>query len=76
MDRNERSSRPITSVISPLLTESDAARYLSMSAAFLRQGRMHGRGPAYVRMGRAVRYALADLDEWLSERRIVPRNRH
>lgn len=31
----------------------------------LTQWRFHGRGPAYFKLGRQVRYAAEDLEEWL-----------
>jgi predicted DNA-binding transcriptional regulator AlpA len=54
------------------LGEADAAQYLGMSRAWLRQGRMRGRGPAYLRIGRAIRYLVADLNTWLDGHRIDP----
>lgn len=52
-----------------VITEKDAARYLSRSRSFLRIARMHGRGPAYVRLGtRAIGYRLSDLDSYLEAR--------
>jgi len=32
--------------------------------------RTYGRGPAYVRLGRLVRYQVADLEEWIERRRV------
>jgi len=52
-----------------VVTERDAARYLARSRSFLRIARMHGRGPAYIRLGtRAIGYRLADLDAYLNSR--------
>ena len=52
-----------------VITEKDAARYLSRSRSFLRIARMHDRGPAYVRLGtRAIGYRLRDLDAYLDAR--------
>ena len=62
---------------SPTLTEEDAARYLSVSRAFLTASRLRDRrcdGPPFVKIGRAVRYLLADLDAFLAARRVTPRN--
>jgi len=53
------------------LTEADAAHYIGMSRAYLRAGRQHGRGPAYVRLGRAIRYRPSDLDRFLDRHRVV-----
>jgi predicted DNA-binding transcriptional regulator AlpA len=54
------------------LREGDASRYLGMSRAWLRQSRMRGRGPAFIRIGRSVRYRLADLEAWLDAHRVDP----
>jgi predicted DNA-binding transcriptional regulator AlpA len=54
---------------SDILREPDAARYVGMSRSYLRIARMHGRGPAYVRIGvRAIGYRLCDLETWLASR--------
>ncbi|MCC6491343.1 MAG: helix-turn-helix domain-containing protein [Candidatus Hydrogenedentes bacterium] len=56
-----------------LISETEACRYLGCSRSFLARGRMEGRregrtpGPPYVKIGRAVRYDLADLDTWVAE---------
>ena len=58
-----------------LLTEPETARYLAVSRIFLRKSRMEGRrenhtpGPPFVKFGRAVRYAIEDLDAWIAEHR-------
>ena len=54
------------------LTERDASQYTGMSRPFLRQARMRGRGPAYLRVGRSIRYLIRDLDDWMAEHRVVP----
>jgi hypothetical protein len=56
-------------------TEQTAARYIAMSPAYLRQARRKGNGPAYLRIGRAIRYRIVDLDAWLDQRRVVPSSR-
>ena len=56
-----------------VLREREAAAYIGMSAAFLRAARL-GRGtpgPPFVRIGRSVRYAVADLDAWLATKRVT-----
>jgi len=54
-----------------LLTEREAAKYLALSRSFLAQSRCYGRptGPPFIRVGRAIRYSLADLDTFIAERR-------
>jgi predicted DNA-binding transcriptional regulator AlpA len=60
------------------LREPEAAQYLSMSSSFLRQSRMDGvrenrtPGPPFVKIGRAVRYLVEDLDAWLQKYRQEP----
>jgi hypothetical protein len=54
---------PLTSA---LLTEKEAAAYLRRSLASMRRDRYAGIGPAFVRIGRSVRYQLSALDEFLS----------
>jgi hypothetical protein len=59
-----------------LLDEPAAASYISMSVAYLRADRSRGHvagstpGPAYLRLGRAIRYRRDDLDTWLAARRV------
>lgn len=60
---------------SQVLSERDAAKYLGLSQAWFRAGRMRGRGPAYVRTGRTVRYLARDLDLWIQAHRVVPGER-
>ena len=56
-----------------LITDEQAAIYLSISENWLRQARMdrnreQALGPPFIRIGRAVRYRISDLDEWLENR--------
>ena len=55
------------------MPESEAASRLGLKVATLRAWRNQGRGPAYVRLGRAVRYLAIDIDEFLSSNRYNPR---
>jgi predicted DNA-binding transcriptional regulator AlpA len=49
----------------PLLDTATAAKRLGVSPSFLAKARMQGVGPRYRKLGRAVRYAHADVDHWL-----------
>ncbi len=57
-------------------TEQEAAQYIAMSRAFLRQDRMNGfrqgrtPGPHFIKIDRTIRYLKEDLDEWLEKYRI------
>lgn len=42
-----------------------AAEYVGSSKSTLAKLRLRGGGPAFCRIGRAIRYRRTDLDEWL-----------
>lgn len=44
----------------------EAAAYLRLSSSILNKWRVAGSGPAFVKLGRRVVYALADLDAWVA----------
>lgn len=46
-----------------------AAEILGLSTAKLERFRCEGGGPAYVKLGRMVRYRSADLEEWVDQNR-------
>ena len=48
-----------------LLTERDASDVLRLSIKTLQAWRSKGRGPAFVRAGRAIRYRRNDLIAWI-----------
>ncbi len=52
----------------PTLRTPDAAAYLNVQPATLEQWRWNGKGPRFVKLGRAVRYRQADLDAFLEAR--------
>ena len=52
-----------------LLTEEMAASLLSFSPRTLRTWRQVGGGPAFVMVGRSVRYSRADLLMWAATQR-------
>jgi hypothetical protein len=72
--RHERpaNTHPNSETLQEPLREREAARYVGMSIPFLRQARMYGRGPAYLRVGRAIRYLTRDLDAWMQAHRVEP----
>ena len=53
------------------LTPMQAADYLGQSPNTLRQWRSQGRGPAYEKRGRSVRYSMDDLEIWRNAGRVV-----
>ena len=69
-----------TTVTHRLLNEKETAVYLGMSVAYLRLDRCEGHrgnrtpGPSYLKIGKAVRYDIADLDAWIAAHK-TPRYR-
>lgn len=52
-----------------LLTPSEAAAFTGLSGQSLANMRSSGRGPAYFKVGRYVRYDEHDLAAWMRSRR-------
>ena len=53
-----------------VLSPDAAARRVGLSLSMLAKMRCLGGGPAYLKLGRAVRYRQDDLDAWLAARRV------
>lgn len=56
---------------SPLLTEIQAAELLNLSTRTLQAWRIKGGGPRFLKLGRAIRYRIADLNTWLEARALA-----
>jgi predicted DNA-binding transcriptional regulator AlpA len=56
------------------LTSAQAAKSLGISLSYLAHERAAGRGPAYVRLGRAVRYRRCDIEDFQAQSLVVPAN--
>ena len=56
------------------LSDNEVAVLTGMSVQTLRNWRFEGKGPAYSKIGRSVRYAEKDIIEYMENRRIEPRN--
>lgn len=54
-----------------LLKEEEAAGVLSCSVAFLRRCRLFQNGPAYIKVGRLVRYSVTDLQAYMVANRVA-----
>jgi excisionase family DNA binding protein len=48
------------------LTTKEAADRVRLSESALEKKRVDGTGPVFVRLGRAVRYEVSALDEWIA----------
>ena len=57
------------------VNDIEAAKILSVSPQTLRNYRHLGRGPAYIKRGRMVRYHVQDLLDFMSAGRIDPEAR-
>ena len=57
------------------INDVEAAKLLSVSPQSLRNQRHLGRGPAYTKRGRMVRYCIQDLLDFMSAGRIDPEAR-
>lgn len=55
-----------------LLTEVAAAKQLKLSIRTLQAWRCRGMGPAFVRVGRAIRYRYCDLLDWVKANTVQP----
>ena len=50
------------------LDTHEAAARIGLSSSTLRKLRLRGEGPAFLKLGRAVRYREIDIDAWVSAR--------
>lgn len=57
-----------SSAAPPILNTEEAAKYLNVQPATLEQWRWNGKGPRFVKIGRACRYRQADLEAFLDAR--------
>lgn len=48
-----------------MLTTSELADYLGVGVQAIYDLRLHGRGPAGIRIGRELRYTVSDVKQWL-----------
>lgn len=65
---------PAAGRVKTLLNEIEAAEYLDLAPATLATWRCTKRvaGPAYVKMGGAIRYPLAALDKFIAINTVMP----
>ncbi|WP_417467846.1 helix-turn-helix transcriptional regulator [Maricaulis sp.] len=52
-----------------LLRPKEVADALGLSKATLAKWRVHGDGPAFIKVGTRVVYAEVDIQDWLADRR-------
>ena len=51
-----------------LLSIDQVAEYLNVPKSTVYKWNQHGTGPRFLKVGRYVRYRLADVDAWLEQR--------
>jgi hypothetical protein len=52
-----------------LLDTEQAARFLGLAVRTMQNWRVRGEGPAFLRVGRSVKYAPHEIAIWLNSRR-------
>ena len=57
-----------TNEIDPLLHSAQVAKLLGVSLSWLAKSRLNGTGPRFIKIGRAVRYAMSAVREYILSR--------
>lgn len=57
-----------------LLSEAEYANLTGRKIQAVRNERAKGRGPAFVRLGRTVKYRRSDVSAWIASRLVDPGN--
>jgi hypothetical protein len=55
-----------------VLGEAQAADFLKLSIRTLQAWRSQGKGPAYIRAGRSIRYRMSALIAWMNDNTVTP----
>lgn len=63
---NAQNAAPRTD-LTPLLNEKEACAYLGVSVHTVRDWRLKGRGPLFVKVGASVRYRVTDIARFVEE---------
>ena len=58
--------------VNEVINETRAAEILCRAVQTLRNDRHLRQGPAYIRLGRSIRYQVSDLMDYLDKHRIDP----
>ena len=62
---------PVYNNPATVMTVQQASDHLGLAVSTLNKWRCQGGGPAFIKMGRAVRYRVEDLENYISESRLV-----
>jgi hypothetical protein len=60
--------------VNELILAADAAIYLKLTKGWLARHRKIGDGPVFVKLIQSIRYRIADLDDWVDQRRWASTN--
>ena len=69
--QNTTHIKPVT-----VMTVQQAAEYLGLAVSTLNKWRCHGGGPVFIKMGRAVRYRVEDLEVYMLNSRAASTSSH
>ena len=58
--------KPVT-----VMTVQQASEYLGLAVSTLNKWRCQGGGPVFIKMGRAVRYRIEDLESYMLKSRLA-----
>ena len=53
-----------------LMTRAEVQTHFGLTQRFLEVSAVRGNGPPMVKIGRSVRYRVADLRDWIAARRV------
>jgi len=56
-----------TKTTTVVMTVTQAAEYLGLAVSTLNKWRCHGEGPVFIKLGRAVRYRVEDLEKFIQK---------
>jgi hypothetical protein len=70
------SQQKLAPALISVFTPREAARILKVSVSWLAKARMRGDGPAYIKVGRGIRYADAALQQWIKSRQRLSTSEH
>jgi excisionase family DNA binding protein len=65
MNLNEKETGMEKSIQSNLLTRKEAAQFLSLRKSTLDSWACKGNGPRFIKLGKAVRYRMSDLEAFI-----------
>ena len=66
----------MTNLRSEFLTTPQAADFLGLKKGTLEVWRSQGRGPTFVKLGRAIRYRLKDIEDFINSQTVAANIKH